>query len=83
MDGLDLTGVAAAPNKYSHLLFLIVIAVNYFQPNKYSRDVMPRNISEDEILTDYDFIIIGCGSAGLVLESFILDINVFKLSFVK
>lgn len=48
------------------LVTVLVSAINYFQGNDYyAPDAWPQDVPIDQLLNEYDFIVVGSGSAGV------------------
>lgn len=55
---------------FSILLILVVAAFKFFQPDNYLFENWPQIKSIDFLESEYDFIVVGSGAAGMFLECF-------------
>lgn len=46
------------------LVICLIAAINHFHPFDYKPGNMPKNIPNKELQKQYDFIVVGSGSAG-------------------
>lgn len=55
----------------SYAIPLLIAAVTFFQGTQYDPSSRPIDISPDNLEESYNFIIVGAGSAGMVLIKYI------------
>lgn len=71
-------GVTSATGGFSWFFPVLAAALVYFQYEAMDNEAPPINIPSDELLTSYDFIVIGAGSAGMPI-----NISILNYYFVK
>lgn len=71
-----LLGLSSAASNFAYFLPALVAAIAYFQYEMLDPESRPIDVSSEELLERYDFIVVGAGSAGkLTMQRILFEYN--------